>query len=704
MALFNQSRGRIIQLIFVGIFLIMLIQLFNLQILSGKYRQLAMDNAVFAKVRYPDRGIIFDRNGKAILDNTILYDLVVTPSELKNADTFGLCRLLAIDTAQFRKRVNDAIIKNGRYRPSVFQSLLTPELHARLEENIWKYNGFALVERPVRKYPYNAGAHVMGYIGEVDQNIIKKSNNYYRMGDFVGRSGLEASYETVLMGQRGVEYMIKDNHNRLVGSYENGLRDTLPIAGNNLHTYLDIELQQMAEAMMANKVGAVVAIDPRTGGILAMASGPNYDPNELSGPNKNKNYSRLALDVSSPMFNRAIKGQYPPGSTFKPLGALVALDEGLITPSYGYACGGTYYGCTRPLNCTEKWGGHANNLRDAIAWSCNSYFSEVLKKTIDNPKYRNPRKGLMVWKDYMTAMGLGYRLGVDLPSEDAGNIPDTADYDKSYNGLWNSCTMVGGGLGIGQDKMLTTPLQLANAMCVIANKGYYYTPHFVKKIDNYPGADSILAPYKVKHEALTHISDQAFEIVISGMQDVVDKGTGRVAQIPGIQICAKTGTAQNRIIFEGKRLDLKDNSMFVCFAPRDNPKIAIAVVVQNGGYGSTWAAPIASIIMEKYLNDTLRPEKARRMEEISQTNLMPSYLKRMQYREDSIRAFKWFEMTKDSAYIEKYLKPVRQTVRPAAVPTQQAAVPAKENKSNHSNQPKKAELVVDRIRTKEFNG
>ncbi len=697
MALFNQSRSRIIQLIFVGLFLIIFIQLFNLQILSGKYRQLAMDNAVFAKVRYPDRGIIFDRNGNAILDNTILYDLVVTPSELKNTDTAGICAILGISIETFNKRVADAQFKNGRYRPSVFQSLLPPDLHARLDENIWKFNGFALVERPVRKYPFNAGAHIMGYIGEVDQNIINKSNRFYRMGDYVGRSGLEAHYERVLMGQRGVEYMIKDNRNRLVGSYEKGEYDTMAIAGNNLRTYIDIELQQMAEKMLANKVGAVVAIEPSTGGILAMASGPNYDPNELSGPDKNANYARLALDVSSPMFNRAIKGQYPPGSTFKPLGALVALEEGVITPSYGYACSGTYFGCTRPLNCTEKWPGHANNLRDAIAWSCNSYFSEILKKTIDNPKYRNPRRGLTEWKNYMTSLGLGYRLGVDLPSEDAGNIPDTADYDKSYRGQWNSCTMVGGGLGIGQDKMLSTPLQLANAMCIIANKGYYFTPHFVKSIDNNPAADTLLEPYRIKHEVLTHIPEDVYDVVISGMQDVVDKGTGRVAQIPGVKVMGKTGTAQNKIFFEGRRIDLKDNSMFVCFAPRDNPKIAVAVVIENGGYGSTWAAPIASILVEKFLNDTLRPEREKKMKEISETNLMPSYLKRMQYREDSIRAVKWFEMTKDSAYIRKYLKPATPKRTPAIKPItskNEAPSPAQQN----------TYYMADRIRPDEHKG
>lgn len=654
MALFNQSRSFIIRLIFGMVFIIIVLQLFNLQIISNKYRQQAINQAQFAKVRYPDRGIIYDRKGRAILNNTIMFDLVVTPNEAKKIDTMALCELLEIDTVEFKKRMLDATLKNGPFRPSIFEDLLAPVLHARLDENIWKFPGFALVERPVRVYPFNAAAHIMGYIGEADSAIIKRSKYFYRMGDYVGRNGLEASYETVLMGQRGVQYMIKDNKNRLVGSFENGAYDTAAIAGRNLRTYIDIELQQLAEKLLANKVGAIVAIDPKTGGILAMASGPNYNPNDLTGPDKQKNFSRMSLDVAAPLFNRAIKGQYPPGSTYKPLGALVALDQGLITQQSGIGCGGSYHGCRRPVNCTEKWGGHATNLRLAMAWSCNSFFCEVLRKTVDNPAYNDPRKGLTKWKEYMSEFGLGHRLGVDLPSEDGGNIPDTAQYDKEYRGSWNSCTMVT--LGIGQDKMTTTPLQIANAICIVANKGYYYLPHFVKSVDGETASDTLLNKFRKKHEVLTNISDEDFETVISGMQDVVDIGTAKGMKIPGINMCAKTGTAENKMVLDGRVIQLKDNSMFVCFAPRENPTIAVAVVIQNGGFGATYAGPIASLMVEKYINDTLRVERVKKADEIASANLMPGYLPRLQFKTDSIRARQWFNLTKDSSYILKYLK------------------------------------------------
>ncbi len=654
MSVFNQSRSNIIRLIFIGLFLIVIVQLFNLQILSDEYRQLAMNNAVFRKVVYPNRGIIYDRKGKAILNNTIMYDLVVTPYEVKNIDTASLCELLQIDSAEFRKRMLEARFKNGPYRPSIFEDLLPPEMHARLDENIWKYSGFALIERPVRVYPFNAAAHIMGYVGEADSNIIKRSKGFYLLGDYVGRSGLEAYYEPVLMGQRGITNLIKDNKNRLVGSYEKGKYDTAAIAGRNLRTYIDIEVQQLAEKLMNNKVGAAVAIDPKTGGIIAMASGPNYNPNDLTGPNKQKNYSRLVLDVAGPLLNRAIQGFYEPGSTFKPLGALVALDEGVINPNFGVACSGAYYGCSRPVRCTHKNPGHAANLRLSIANSCNSYYSHIYRLTVDNPAYGGVKKGYEAWKDYMNAFGLGTKIGIDIPGEGNGNIPDTSVYNRVYRGSWNSCTNIT--LGIGQDMMQTTPVQLANAMCIIANKGYYYQPHFVEKIDNETEEDTLLNKFRVKHEVLTKISSEAYEAVMAGMQDVVESGTARAAKIPGINICAKTGTAEKYRIIDRKRVQLKDNSVFVCFAPRENPKIAIAVVVENSGFGSTWAAPIASLMMEKYLNDTLRTERLKEVDRIAAANLMPGYLGRLQYIEDSARAFRWYKMTKDSSYIRKYLK------------------------------------------------
>lgn len=655
MPVFNQSRNRIIRLIFLVAFVVLIARLFYLQVVEGKYRKLAMDNAVFAKIVYPERGIIYDRKDRAILNNTIIYDLMVTPAEVKNIDTLEFCQLMQIDIAEFKKRLLEARIRNSAVRPSVFKDLLTPAVQARFEENSWKYPGFALVERPLRVYPYNAASHILGYISEVNPRQIEQSGNFYRMGDYIGQNGLESYYEKILMGQRGVQYLLRDNFNRIKGPYENGNFDTAAIAGRGLRTHIDIELQQLAEKLMTNKVGGVVAIDPKTGGILAMVSGPNFNPNDLTGPEKSKNYQRLVLDVSAPLLNRAINGLYEPGSTFKPIGALVALDEGVITPSFGFPCFGRYHNCGigKPA-CTHSGGGHAANLRLSIANSCNAYYAHVYRLTVDNPKYKNVKVGYSHWQDYMNKFGLGVRLGIDLPSENRGNIPDTTVYNKDYRGSWNSCTNLT--LGIGQDKMQSTPLQLANAMCIIANKGYYYTPHFVEKIDNETDEDSVfLNKYRVKHEVLTHISDTAYRSVIEGMHDVVKFGTARIAQIPGIDVCAKTGTAENYTILDGRRIKLPNNSMFVCFAPKDNPKIAIAVAVQNAGFGSTWGGPIARILMEKYLNDTLQEKSKADLERISNANLMPAYLKRVQYREDSIRAFKWFEMTKDSSYIKRYV-------------------------------------------------
>ncbi|MEP7277527.1 MAG: penicillin-binding protein 2 [Bacteroidota bacterium] len=652
MSVFNQSRSNIVRLIFLGVFFIILGQLINLQLLSGKYKQLAMNNALFAKVIYPDRGIIYDRKGRAILNNTIMYDLVVTPSQVKNIDTVALCGLLGIDSLEFRQRMIDAIFKNTKFRPSVFEDLLPPGLYARLDENIWKFPGFDLVERPVRQYPFNAAAHVMGYVGEADSSVIKRSNNFYRLGDYVGRSGLEQVYERVLMGQRGIKYIIKDNRNRLQGSYEKGIYDTAALAGRGLRTYLDIKLQQLAEKLMTNKVGAVVALDPKTGGIVTMVSGPNFDPNLLTGPEKQENFNKLFRDVSSPLFNRAIKGQYPPGSTYKPLGALLALDEGVITPNYGIACNGAYHGCNRPVKCTEHWAGHAANLRLGISWSCNSFFSSIFRMAIDNPQYHNPRKGLTEWHKYMTAFGYGHRLGVDLPSEDGGNIPDTAAYDREYRGQWNSCTMVT--LGIGQDKMTATPMQIANAISIVANKGYYYIPHFVEKIEGETTEDTAqMNKYRRKHGVLTHIPDSSYEAVIDGMEGVMQVGTGRLLpKIPGINVCGKTGTAENY----HNGVKQKDHSIFVLFAPREDPKIVIAVVVQNGGFGAAAAGPIANLLLEQYLTDSLRAESRKEVERVTAINLMPKYFATEQYTADSIRAFNYFKLTKDTSVIKGFLR------------------------------------------------
>jgi len=654
MPVFNQSRSNIIRLIFGGMFLIIAAQLVNLQLVSKKYKKLAEENALFPKRIYPNRGIIFDRKGKAILNNAILYDLMVVPSQVKNIDTLYFCQLLGIDTAEFRDRILDAKFKNGPFRPSIFEDLLPPDLYAKFEENIWKFQGFNLQERPVRIYPFNAAAHIMGYVGEADSSVLKKSSGY-QLGDYVGRSGLEQYYEKELMGQRGIEFWLKDNKNRLVGHYENKTLDTPAIAGRNLRTYLDIDLQQLAEKLLGNKVGAVVAIEPKTGGIIAMASSPDFDPNDLTGPDKQSHYAKLALDVSAPLFNRAIKGQYPPGSTYKPLGALIALDEGIISPASSYPCRGVYLACSRPVKCDEKFAGHAASLRLAIAHSCNSFFCNTFRQTLDNPEFHSPRKGLMKWRQYVTAFGLGHRIGVDLPSEDGGNVPDTTLYDNLYNRSWNSCTMVT--MGIGQDRLSVTPVQMANAMCIVANKGYFYVPHFVEKVDGEAKDDTLLNRYRLKHEVLTHIPDDVYEVVISGMQDVTEIGTAKAVRIPGINMCAKTGTAENYLVVDHKRTKLKNNAMFVCFAPRENPKIAIAVVVQNAGYGAAWAAPIGSLLVEKYLNDTLSEVSTKKAQDIANTNLLPKYLIRVQFIEDSTRAAKRALITHDSTSLMKYIIP-----------------------------------------------
>ena len=425
----------------------------------------------------------------------------------------------------------------------------------------------------------------------------------------VGRSGLEKTYERVLMGQRGINYMVKDNKNRIIGGYEKGAFDTAAEAGRNLYSSLDIELQQLAEKLLTNKIGGIVAINPKTGGILAMASGPSYDPNDLAGGAFRKNWGRMALDTARPLYNRAIKGQYPPGSTFKPLGALIALDEGLITPSYGYGCYSAYYACRRPVKCTHSGHGHAASLRLALANSCNSYFCQVFRMAIDNPAYKNTIQGYLKWKEYMNAFGMGVRLGVDLPSEDYASIPDTSRYNKDFGGSrrWNSCSVVT--LGIGQDRMTATPLQMANVTSIIANRGYYYTPHLIDSIQDETLDDSVyISRYRMRH-TVTHIADSSYQAVVNGMHDVTIYGTASFLRIPGVQYCAKTGTAQ---VFGGKQYEkkrnqvlpeyLRDHSLFIAFAPVENPEIAIAVMVEN----DVLASSVARKVLDAYFNVTPR--------------------------------------------------------------------------------------------------
>ncbi|MCC6187282.1 MAG: penicillin-binding protein 2 [Chitinophagaceae bacterium] len=623
MPLAANSRELVLKIIFISVATIILSRLFYLQLFEDKYKVMADDIAIMRKIVYPPRGVIYDRKGKVMLNNEVVYDLVVTPIEAKKrVDTLRFCEALGIDTTMYGRLMHRAINKSGWVRQTVFLEQLSEAQAARFQENIFLFNGFQMVERNIRSYPDPHAGVVLGYIGEVSPSMLKRDRfKSYNQGDYVGIDGLELAYEEILRGQRGIYYIEKDNFNRPRDSYKGGALDSPAMAGRSIELHLDADLQAYGENLMANKLGSVVAIDPATGGVLAMVSSPSYNPNLLRGKERSRNFGKLFLDATKPLFNRAMKGSYNPGSTQKPLTALVALDENVITPSFGYPCGGGYYACGKRIGCTHSGGGHAANLRAALANSCNSYFVHIYRLAVDKKAYGNVKAGLHKFYEHMYAFGLGHPLGIDLPGEKGGPLYDVKDYDKMYNGSWNSCTNLF--VGMGQGEIATTPLQMANAMCIIANKGFYYTPHFVKSVANNAN-DPILAPFKIKHKT-TNISDSAYAIVGLGMMDVVDKGTGAVARLPGVEVCAKTGTVENKAVVNGQVMKLQNHSMFVAYAPRINPKIASAVVVENAGYGATWAGPVASLMIEKYLNDTIATSRKGLQEKMFNANVIPKY-------------------------------------------------------------------------------
>ena len=654
MPVYNEPRKNVIRLIFIALFVVIIIRLFTLQVITSKYKVLAEDQGTFRKVVYPDRGIVFDRNRKAILQNTNISDLMVTPSKLKGLDTLALCSILNIDTAQFKKRIIELIIKNGRTRPAVFEPLLSEEKMAKLSESMFKFTpAFYLQDRSVRSFPFDAAANVLGYTAEVDTNFLKKHpGEGYVAGDYAGMTGLERTYEKVLMGQRGIEYWKRDNKNRLTERLERGEYDTLAIAGSNLYTSIDIELQQLGEKLMQNKLGSIVAIDPKTGGILAMVSAPTYHPNYLTGSERRKHFSELFLNPALPLLNRTVSATYSPGSTFKTLQALIGLHEGVISTETQFSCSGAFYGCGsgRPMKCLDKG---TYNLRGAITISDNTYFANVMQRVINNPKYPDIDSALSHWDHYMYAFGLGHRLGVDVPSEKTGNIPSPTYFNKVYGkNHWNFCTFRS--VSIGQGEVDVTPLQVANEMAYIANKGWYYIPHVVDSID---GGDKygMLDKYHQKIKP-TFIPDSIFEAVHDGMQGVVDKGTGAGAKIKDIVICGKTGTVEN--YYRGVKQ--QNHSFFCGFAPRDNPKIAIMCVVENSGhFGGTYAAPIVGLMIEKYLKDSITdPARKARLEQLSNLSLMPPRIFIEIRKQDSLRH------SKDSAYLlaKGYIKLLRDTV------------------------------------------
>ena len=654
MPAFNQSRKNVIVTVFTVMFLVIFAQLINLQLFSSELRLQADAQGTFRKVIYHDRGIVFDRHKNAILQNTTIYDLMVTPNKLRGTDTFSICKILGIDTAQFNKKIVELIIKNGGARTSVFEPLLSEDKMARLNESMFRFApAFYLQERSVRSYPYDAAANVLGYTAEVDTNFLKKHlSEGYTSGDYAGMTGIERSYEKVLMGERGIEYWKRDNKNRLTEKLEKGKYDTVPKAGQNLHTSIDIELQALGEKLMENKLGSVVAIDPKTGGILAMVSAPTYQPKYLSGSERRKHFSELFLNPALPLLNRTVSATYSPGSTFKTLQALVGLKEGVIDTKFSVTCNGAFYGCGsgRPMRCLDYG---TFNMQSAITLSDNTYFATVMQKVINNPKYPNIDSSLAVWNRYMYGFGLGHKLGVDVPSEKKGNIPTPAYFNKVYGqGKWNYCSFRS--VSIGQGEVDVTPIQVANEMAYIANKGWYYTPHVVDSIE---GGDKfgVLEPYRKKNKALD-IPDSIFEVVHEGMQGVIDRGTGGNAKVKGINICGKTGTVEN--YFRGVKQ--QNHSFFCAFAPRENPKIAIMCVVENSGrFGGTYAAPIVGLMIEKYLNDSIT-DKARlaKVEQLSKLNLMPPRIFVELRRQDSMRH------SKDSAYLiaKGYIKIIKDTL------------------------------------------
>ena len=632
--------------------LVIIVRLLNLQVFNTKYSVMADEQGKFRKVIYPDRGILFDRNGKAILRNTIIYDLMVTPSKIKgmNLDTMALCHILDIDTAEFRKRIITSIIKNRSYRASVFEPLLPKEKIAKINESMYKFvPAFYLQERPVREYPFDAAGNVLGYLSEVDSAFLKKHENEgYQIGDYAGRTGLERSYERVLMGQRGIEFWKRDNKNRLTDRLEKGRYDTAAIPGQNIHLSLDIDLQKLGEHLMENKIGAIVVIDPKTGGVLAMISSPTYKPDLLTGADRKKHFAELLLDPRLPMINRTVNAYYSPGSTFKTLQALIGLQEGVIT-STRFLCTGAYYGCGKPMGCLDPGD---FNLKGAIAVSCNTYFANVMQRTINNPIYGSVDSSLKVWDNYMHAFGLGHKLGIDMPTEKSGLIPTPRTYNKIYGeGHWNYCSFRS--VSIGQGEVNVTPLQVANEMAYLANKGWYITPHLVDSIE---GGDTygLLDSFKTKHKPLS-IPDTIFEAVHDGMQGVMETGTGSAAKVPGIVVCGKTGTVQNSY----KGVKQKDHAFFAAFAPRENPRIAIAVICENAGMGANSAAPIASLLIEQYLKDSIpEPDRKAKIETLAKLNLMPARIY------DEIKSRDSLYHLRDTGYlIEKgYIKTMKDTM------------------------------------------
>lgn len=588
----NKQKQITLLIIFLSVALVYIARLFYLQIIDTSYVYYAQNNVLQEQTIYPARGLIYDRNGELLVYNDAIYDLSVIPEQVKNLDTLSFCKVLNLSKEEFISTFARLRRQKGYspWRPIVFQRQITIPTYAAFQEKLYDFQGFFVEVRTDRKYKHSNAAHVMGYIGEVSERQIEKSNGYYRMGDFVGQSGVERTYEKELGGIKGTRYVLVDSKSRTQGRYKNGEFDTAAVAGKNIHLTINLKLQQLGEALMQNKIGSIVAIEPSTGEVLSLVSSPTYDPNLLVGRDRGNMYMQLLKDPYKPLFNRPISAPYPPGSIFKIIMSLMGQQEGVLTPATSYGCHGGYLF----VGCHPH--GSPLQLRGAIAVSCNAYFCQVYRSVINNPKYKHVEDAYQKFYDHASSFGMGHQLGIDLFGEGPGVLKKASYFDEIYGRYrWQALTTIS--MGIGQGELGITPLQMANATAAVANRGYFITPHIVKKINNKKNPNTA---FNQKH--WTSVDTSYFQVVIDGMQDVVEHGTAYIARIPGITVCGKTGTAQNP---HGK-----DHSVFFAFAPKENPKIAIAVFVENAGFGATWAAPIASLMIEEYLtgkHDTRKP-------------------------------------------------------------------------------------------------
>ncbi len=561
--------------------------LFRLQVLDPTYKVFATNNVLREVTQYPARGLIYDRNGKLLVHNKPSYDLMITPREVQNFDTLYLCNLLEITKKDLEARIKTAR-EYSRYKPSIIVKQIAPETYAVLQEKIYRFKGFHTQSRTLREYNYPVAAHVMGYVGEVNSDDLSR-DSYYSLGDYIGISGIEKTYEEWLRGIKGKKKFLVDVHNRIQGSFLGGEEDSPAKVGYNLISSIDIDLQLYAEELLQNKKGSVVAIEPSTGEILAIVSAPGYHPNLLVGRQRGVNYGKLLADTLKPLFNRALLSEYPPGSTFKVINALIALEEQSITVNTRFSCAGK--GST-PIRCTHT---HVSPLGvvEAIRESCNPFLWNTFRSII--AKYPTSAEGYNVWREHVLKFGMGRKLGLDVPVESKGSLPKVAYYDAIYGvGRWRPLTVRS--MAIGQGELGVTPVQLANNAAAIANRGFYFTPHVVK------GIEGSVIDGRFGEKNNVGISEEHFEPVIKGMQMSVEmSSSGSLIKVPDVVMCGKTGTVQNN---QGS-----DHSVFMAFAPMDNPKIAISVYIENGVWGARYAAPIASLLVEKYLNDSISPSR-----------------------------------------------------------------------------------------------